>query len=146
MKLLLLMLGLCRRSRWHWNTRRGPKLSVVRILQWQAWRRRYKLRVHNVSTMFGHRERDRRLLPTEYAISASTGAAFIEAAPPVSLLNASCSAIGLRMRRNSSRLIFAEQLGRAESRKVHRDPARLMTRGLFSDLAGTINSAQTFLC
>jgi hypothetical protein len=49
---------------------RGPKLSVVCVLQRQ-WRRRHELWVHDISTVLGHRERDRRILQPEYAIPAA---------------------------------------------------------------------------
>jgi len=39
--------------------------------------------------MYGHRERDRRILPTKYGIPAAIRAAFIEEpAKPLSILNA----------------------------------------------------------
>jgi hypothetical protein len=49
---------------------------VVRVLQ--RTRRRHELWVYNIPTMPGHRERDRRLLRTEYTVPASTRATSID--------------------------------------------------------------------
>src|SRR5262249_21879564 len=78
--------NLCRFHR-HGKERRGPKLSVVRALRyWVLWR---ELRVYDISTMYGHRERDRRVLHAEQHISAN---AWITSASPktLSLLNRHC--------------------------------------------------------
>jgi hypothetical protein len=63
--------------------------------------------------MYGHRERDRRVLPTECGISAAIRSAFIEeAAKPLSILNATaCELAPAAIRRDPPRLVFAEQLG-----------------------------------
>ena len=49
--------NLCRDHR-HWEPCRGPKLSVVCVLQ-RSQRRRHKLRVHDIPTMHGHSARAR---------------------------------------------------------------------------------------
>ena len=60
MKLLLFTLGNLRRYRRFRKSCRSPKISLVRILQWQV--RWHELWVHNVSTVFRYRERDWRVL------------------------------------------------------------------------------------
>jgi hypothetical protein len=77
MRLLLFLLGICVGIGRHWKSGRGSKLSLVRVLQWQEWRR-HELRFHNLRAVHGHGERARQLLPAEYAISASTRPASIE--------------------------------------------------------------------
>jgi hypothetical protein len=60
------------RSRRHWKSRSGAKLSVVRHLQrWSGWRR-HKLRICDVRSMHGDGARARQLVPAKYAICAST--------------------------------------------------------------------------
>jgi len=59
------------------HSNQSSKLSVVRDLRWGS-RRRSKLWLHNISTMPGHGGLGERLLPAEYAIRASTRAAFLE--------------------------------------------------------------------
>jgi len=54
--------NLCRFRR-HGKERRGPKLSVV--CDAEHGRSSRELRVHDISTMYGHRERDRRVLRAE---------------------------------------------------------------------------------
>jgi hypothetical protein len=54
------------------HSQQSSKLSVVRDLQRWDGRRRYKLRLHNISTVHGHRARARQLVSTEHAIPAAT--------------------------------------------------------------------------
>jgi len=54
------------------HSQQSSKLSVVRDLQRWDGRRRYKLWLHNISTVHGHRARARQLVSTEYAIPAAT--------------------------------------------------------------------------
>jgi hypothetical protein len=60
--------------------------------------------------MYGHRQRDRRVLPTEYGISAAVRAAFIEEpAEPLSILNALTTSTDVRFTSKSGHWNSAEQ-------------------------------------